>query len=68
MSFSSCHFPSNTKYSVLTLWARDGQPVRDQKPHSLRYRNEPHHTCRHTWASPHLFITQTSTFAQLHLL
>jgi len=28
-----CHFPSNTKYSVLILYARDGQPVRDQQPH-----------------------------------
>jgi len=33
--FSSCHFPSNTTYSVLILYARGGQPVRDQQPHFL---------------------------------
>ena len=45
MPFLSCHFPSNTKYSALILYARGGQPVRDQQPHFLLcYRKEPHHT------------------------
>jgi len=32
MPFLSCHFPSNTKYSVLIFYVRGGQPVRDQEP------------------------------------
>jgi len=48
MPFSSCHFPSNTKYSILTLCARAGQPVRDQQPHLLCYRKDPLHTRGHT--------------------
>jgi len=67
--FLSCRFPSNVKYSVSTLWARGGQPVRDQQPHFLLcYRKDPHHTRGHTCTSPHLFLTKTHTFAQLHLL
>jgi len=40
----SCHFPSNTRCSVLILYARGDQPVRDQEPDFLLcYRKELHH-------------------------
>ena len=43
--FLSCHFPSNTRCSVLILYARGDQPVRDQEPDFLLcYRKELHHT------------------------
>jgi len=42
--FLCCYFPSNAKHSVLTLWTRGGQPVRDQQPHFLLCYRKDHIT------------------------
>jgi len=66
MPFLSCHFPSNTKYNVLILYARGGQPTRDQQPHFLCYRKEPHHTRGHTWRPPHLSLKHVPLLSYIY--
>jgi len=65
-SFKVVIFQAMQNIVFLIHHARNGQPVRDQQPHSLLcYGEEPHHTHGCTWTSPHLSLTQTRTFAQL---